>query len=187
MNAFINGTTTTLHDESTIALFIEQLINGNKIMNCFHIERLARERASYYKPEMITSTVKRLLQEYNPCSYKYYPKKVFNQLKTKGILQQEETNQEQTEETYEPPTVPELHKVSFKNYVIILAINAIYSDLNLHKSLQYIICKIVEDDKEKCKHLFNDFPRLNHSEEAKQMDIDLCAFFNKVPKQQKTL
>ena len=68
---------------------------------------------------------------------------------------------------------------------MIYAINAIYSDPNLKNAPQCIVCKIINKDKEKCKHLFKDCPRLNNSEEAKQMYIELAAFFNKVQKQQK--
>ena len=68
---------------------------------------------------------------------------------------------------------------------MINAINAVYSDPNLLNTPQCIIYSVLDEDNEKCKHLFKDCPRLNNNEEAKQMYIELAAFFNKVQKQQK--
>ena len=73
----------------------------------------------------------------------------------------------------------------FEDQLIINAINAVYSDPNLLNAPQCIICSAVCDNKEECKHLFKDCPMLNNIPMAKQMWIELAAFFNKVQKQQK--
>ena len=66
-----------------------------------------------------------------------------------------------------PYVHPELNEALFDVHVMICAINAIYSDPNLENSPQCIVCKIIKKDKEKCKHLFKDCPRLNNNEETK--------------------
>ena len=75
--AYITGSTARFDDKETIALFVEQLADSNKILNLYCIERNVPEEKPLYQPEMIVSTVKRLLQECAPAPkpYVYYPKK----------------------------------------------------------------------------------------------------------------
>ena len=162
-------------------------------MNLYRIERNVPEKKALYQPEMIVSTVKRLLQECAPRPYAYYPKKMVEQIQTEDIKTKDdqenhndhdEENQD-GEEEYSPPPIPKHDEALFEDQVMINAINAVYSDPNLLNTPQCIICSVLDEDKEKCKHLFKDCPRLNNNAEAKQMYIELAAFFNQVQKQQK--
>ena len=186
MSAYITGSTTKFNDEDTIALFVEQLADSDKIMNLYRIERNVPEKKALYQPEMIVSTVKRLLQECAPRPYTYYPKKAaVEQIQMEDVKQQDDEESQDEEEEYSPPPIPGHDEASFENQVMINAINAVYSNPNLLNTPQCIICSVLSEDKEKCKHLFKDCPMLNNIPMAKQMWIELAAFFNKVQKQQK--
>ena len=191
--AFITGSKARFDDEDTIALFVEQLADANKIMNLYRIERNVPEKKSLYQPEMIVSTAKWLLHECAPApkSYVYYPKKqILGQIQAEDVDakdndgKQDEQNQGEEKE-YSPPAIPKQDEASFEDQLMIYAINAIYSDPNLLNAPQCIICSAVSEDKEKCKHLFKDCPMLNNIPMAKQMWIELQTFLNKVQKQQK--
>ena len=160
MSAYITGSTAKFDDKDTIALFVEQLADSDKIMNLYRIELNVPENKPLYQPDMIVSTVKRLLQECALCQYSYYPKKaVVGQLQMDDIKQQNDEENQDEEEDYSPSSIPTIEEASFNDQVMIYAINAIYSDPNLKNAPQCIVCKILDKGKEK------------GSEEAKQMYI----------------
>ena len=69
--AYITGSKARFDDKDTIALFVEQLADSNKILNLYCIERNVPEKKPLYQPEMIVSTVKQLLQECAPAPKPY--------------------------------------------------------------------------------------------------------------------